>query len=334
MMLVPSVGEEEMRRRDFITLVSGAAAWPLAAGAQQPLLPSVGVIFQGGPWEAVIDGLREGLDQLGFVEGKQVILNIRDTHGGLKAVEEAAKDLERRKAHVIYTAATSVSLAAKSATVNTPIVFVAGTDPVTVRLVESIRRPGGRLTGIHIPVTYVIGKRLELLREIVPNLHRVVTFYDPRNPSAIEFAKAAQEAAQRLGLQLIERHVASVEDLKKALQAFRAGEADAYFAASDAMVDTEARHIIDMAKAKRLPTMFYLQGVVEDGGLASYSPDFKEAGRLSATYVRRILAGTNPGDLPVEQSDRLVFMINLKTAKEIGLAIPESILVRADKIIE
>ena len=323
-----------MTRWQFVALLGAAAVWPFAARAQQPLLPRVGVIFQGGPWEAVIDGLREGLNQLGFVEGKQFVLNIRNTHGDLKAVEEAAKDLEQQKVDVIYTAATSVSLATKRVTVNTPIVFVAGTDPVAVQLVESIRRPGGRLTGMHIPVTYVTGKRLELLREIVPNLHRVVTFYNPHNPSAIEFAKEAQEAARRLGLQLIERHVASVEELKKTLQAFGAGEADAYFAASDAMLDTEARYIIDMAKAKRLHTMFYLQGVVEEGGLASYSPDFKEAGRLSATYVRRILAGTNPGDLPVEQSDRLVFLINLKTAKEIGLPIPESILVRADKVIE
>jgi putative ABC transport system substrate-binding protein len=261
-------------------------------------------------------------------------LSVRDTRGDRKAVEEAAKDFEQQKVDVIYTAATSVSVAARNATMNTPIVFVAGTDPVAVGLVESIRRPGGRLTGIHLPVTYVMGKRLELLREIVPNLHRVVTFYDPRSPTAIEFANEAREAAQRLGLELIERHVASVADLKKALQGFRAGEADAYFAASDAMVDTQARSIIDMAKAKRLPTMFYLQGVVEDGGLASYSPDFKEAGRLSAKYVRRILAGTAPGELPVEQSDRLVFIINLKTAKEIGLAIPESMLIRADKVIE
>jgi putative ABC transport system substrate-binding protein len=324
-----------IHRRGVIGLVGGAAAtWRFEARAQPQALPRVGVIFQGGPWEAVIDGLREGLDQLGFAEGKQFVLSVRDTRGDRKAVEEAAKDFEQQKVDVIYTAATSVSVAARNATMNTPIVFVAGTDPVAVGRVESIRRPGGRLTGIHLPVTYVTGKRLELLREIVPNLHRVVTFYDPRSPTAIEFANEAREAAQRLGLELIERHVASVAELKKALQGFRAGEADAYFAASDAMVDTQARSIIDMAKAKRLPTMFYLQGVVEDGGLASYSPDFKEAGRLSAKYVRRILAGTVPGELPVEQSDRLVFMINLKTAKEIGLAIPESMLIRADKVIE
>jgi putative tryptophan/tyrosine transport system substrate-binding protein len=161
-----------------------------------------------------------------------------------------------------------------------------------------------------------------------------VTFYIPANPAAIESVKEAREAARSLGLELIERPIASAEELQEALQALRTGEADAYFAASDALLDSQAHSIIEMTKAKRLPSMFYLQEVVADGGLASYSPDFREGGRLSATYVRRILEGTNPADLPVEQIDRLVFVINLKTAKQIGLAIPESILIRADKVIE
>ena len=294
----------------------------------------MGVILQGGPWYAVVDGLREGLNQSGFVEGQRYILDIRDTRGDLRAAEEAARNLEQQKVHLIYTAATSVSLAAKRATTNTPIVFFAGTDPVAVKLVESIPRPGGRLTGVHTPVTYATGKRLELLREIVPNLRRVVTFYNPANPAAIESVKEAREAARSLGLELTERHVASLQELQNALKALSTDEADAYFAASDAMLDSHAHFIIEMAKAKKLPSMFYLQGVVADGGLASYSPDFREGGRLSATYVRRILEGTNPADLPVEQIDRLVFVINLKTAKQIGLAIPESILIRADKVIE
>jgi putative ABC transport system substrate-binding protein len=162
----------------------------------------------------------------------------------------------------------------------------------------------------------------------------VVTFYNPANSAALEFANAAREAARNLGVELLERHVSTVEALHKSLQAFRTGEADAYLAASDAMLDTEAPSIIAMTTAKRLPSMFYLQGVVADGGLASYSPDFKEGGRLSARYVRRVLEGANPGDLPVEQIDRLVFVINLNTAKRIGLLIPESILIRADKVIE
>jgi putative tryptophan/tyrosine transport system substrate-binding protein len=329
-----------VRRRDFITLLGGAAAWPVAARAQQAARAQddqarrVGVILPGGPWYAVVDGLREGLNQSGLIDGKRFILDIRDTGGDMKAAQEAARNLEQQNAELIYTAATSVSLAAKHATTKIPIVFFAGTDPVAVKLVESIRRPGGRLTGVHTPVTYVTGKRLELLREIVPSLRRVVTFYNPANSAALEFANAAREAARNLGVELLERHVSTVEALHKSLQAFRTGEADAYLAASDAMLDTEAPSIIAMTTAKRLPSMFYLQGVVADGGLASYSPDFKEGGRLSARYVRRVLEGANPGDLPVEQIDRLVFVINLNTAKRIGFLIPESILIRADKVIE
>jgi ABC-type uncharacterized transport system substrate-binding protein len=323
-----------VRRRKFITLLGGAAAaWPLAAHAQQRAR-KVGVILQGGPWYSVLDGFREGLNRSGLVEGKSFVLDVRDTGGDLKAAEDAARNLEQQKADVIYTAATSVSLAAKRATTTTPIVFFAGTDPVVVRLVNSIARPGDRLTGVHTPITYVTGKRLELLREIVPNLRRVVTFYDSANPAALVSVEEIRKAAQNLGLELVERQVRSVDELHDALHAFRTGEADAYFAASDAMLDRESSSVIEMTKANRLPSMFYLQRVVASGGLASYSPDFKEGGRLSATYVRRILEGAHPGDLPIEQMDKLVFIINLKTAKQIGLTISESILVRADEVIE
>src|SRR5205823_3729795 len=171
-------------------------------------------------------------------------------------------------------------------------------------------------------------------REIVPHLHRVVTFYNPSNRAAVEAAKEAREAAQNLGLELLERHVASVEELRKALQTFKAGDADGYIAVADAMIDSQGESIIEMANAKKLPTMVYNQDLVAKGGLASYSPDFNEAGRVSAKYVRRILEGTNPTELPVEQIDRLVFAINVKTAKHIGLAISEAILIRADKLIE
>ena len=308
----------------FGVMTAAAMAVHPAAG-QEAGGKRVGIILQGGPWYAVIEGLREGLNQSGYVEGKQYVLDIRDTHGDLKAVEEAARNLEEQKVHLIYTTATSVSLAAKRAS---------GTDPVVVKLVDSIPRPGGRLTGVYTRVTDVTGKRVELLREIVPNLRRVVTYYNPTNLSAVHSTKEAREATQKLGLELLERPVASVEELRKALQAFRSGEADAYLAAADAMLDSEARSVIEMLLANKLPSMFYVQDVVAGGGLASYSPDFKGGGWMSAAYVRRILEGANPADLPVEQSDRLILMINLKTAKQIGLTIPETILVRADTVIE
>ena len=290
--------------------------------------------MQGGPWYAVVEGLRDGLNELGLVEGKNFVLEIRDTEGDLKAVERAAKELEQAKVNLIYTAATSVSLSAQKATEKTPIVFVAGTNPVTVKLVNSIRAPGDRLTGVHVRATDLIGKRLELLREIIPDLRRVVTFYNPSNRSAIEGAKEAREAARLLGLELIERKVASVEELQNALRTYRTGEADAFIAVSDAMIDSQIQSVIDMARANRLPTMHYELIAVEQGGLVSYSSDFKDAGRQSAKYVQQILAGTSPAQLPVEGIDTLKFVINLKTARQIGLNIPERVLLRADKVIE
>jgi len=313
-------------------LVLSAVPVVLAAEAQQ--IKKIGVILQGGPWYSVVDGLRDGLNRAGLVEGRDYILDVRDTRGDLNRAEDAARDLERQKVDLIYTAATSISLAAKRSTSTTPIVFFAGTDPVAVKLVESIPRPGGRVTGVHTPITYVTSKRIELLREIAPNVRRVVTFYNPANAAALESIKEAKAATLRLGLELIERKVSSNEELQKALQAFRADEADAYFAASDAMLDSQAQPVVAMLNATKLPSMFYLQQVVADGGLASYSPDFVEGGRLSATYVRKILGGISPTDLPVEQLDKLILVINLKTAKQIGLSIQESILIRADKVIE
>ncbi len=304
------------------------------ASAQDARIPKVGVILQGGSWYEMVDGLRDGLRELGLVEGKQFVLEIHDTQGDLKAVEEAARNLEQQKVGLIYTLATSVSLAAKQATENIPIVFVAGTNPVTVKLVQSIPTPGGRLTGVQFRATDLTGKRLELLREIVPNLRRVVTFYNPHNLSAIESSKEARKAAQNLGLELIERHVGSIEELQKALQTFRPDEADACIAISDAMVDSQIQSIIDMARTKSLPTMLYDPSAVAKGGLATYSADYKEIGRVSAKYVRRVLAGTSPSELPVEGIDKVFFVINLKTAKQIGLTIPESILLRANNVIE
>jgi putative ABC transport system substrate-binding protein len=280
-----------------------------------------------------IDGLRVGLRELGLEEGKQFILAIRDTKGDAKAAEEAARNLEQEKVNLIYTTQTSVTIAAKRATADIPIVFSAAADPVVLGLVESFAKPGGRLTGVYNRVIDLTAKRLEILKEIVPKLRRIVTFYDPRSPVAIESSKLAREIAQRLGVEFIERHVASVEELQAGIRALRAGEVDAFFLVSDPMVSLQAQLIIDTARVKRLPTMFDLKSSVIKGGLASYSVSFHEVGRLSAKYVQRILAGVKPKDLPVEGIDKIELVINLKTAKQIGLTIPPNVLARADKVI-
>jgi putative ABC transport system substrate-binding protein len=213
-------------------------------------------------------------------------------------------------------------------------VFYVGTDPVVVGLVESFRKPGGRLTGVHGQFADLTAKRLELLKEMIPGLRRVVTFYSPDNPAARRSVTIARDAARQLKVELVERPVASVEELRAGLRALRPGEADAFFFVSDAMVNSQEELIIDTARAKRLPTMLPYQGSVAKGALASYGESYYALRRLSAKHVQRVLLGADPGPLPIEQLDRVHFVINLKTAKAIGLTIPSSLLRRADQVIE
>jgi len=320
----------------WIVVVAIAVAFAMcgaAAQAQQQKPYRVGVITAGGAWYETIDGLRVGLRQLGFEEGKQFNLAIRDTKGDAKAAEEAARNFEQEKVNLIYTTSSSVTLPAKRATADIPIVFCVGTDPVVTGLVESFANTGGRLTGVYELGTDLTAKRLEILKEIIPKLRRVVTFYNLRNSVGIESSKLAREEARRLQVQLVERHVATVEELQTGMRALKAGEMDAYFAVSDPIAGSQDQLIIDTARVKRLPTMFNNQSSVVKGGLASYSVSRHEVGRVSAKYVQRILTGVKPQDLPVEGIDKIDLVINLKTAKEIGLTVPPNVLVRAQKVI-
>ncbi len=324
-------------RKSFVAVLLMTLAPALTvslAQAQQPKVYRVGVITAGGPFYETIDGLRVGLKQLGFEEGKQFTLAIRDVKGDLQAMEEAARTFEREKVDLIYTTSTSVTIPAKRATAHIPIVFCIGGDPVVLGLVESFAKSGGRLTGIYSRTADLTAKRLEILKEMVPKLRRVVTFYDPRNPAASGASKLAREAARQMGVELVERHVNSVEELQAGMRALRAGEMDAFFQVSDALVTTQLQLIIDTARVKRLPTMFTQQSSAIEGGLASYSASRHEAGRASAKYVQRILAGAKPNDMPVEGIDKIDLVINLKTAKQIGVTVPQSVLYRADKVIE
>lgn len=302
--------------------------------AQQAKVYRIGVILPGGSLYETVDGLKHGLRELGLEEGKQFTLTIRETKGDAKAAEEAARSFERDKFNLIYALAAPVITAAKGATVNMPIVFGVGSDPVTGGLVDSFAKPGGRLTGVHFLVRDLTAKRLEILKEIFPKLSRVVTFYDPSSRVPTEAVKLGREEAKRLGLKLVERHVTSVEEIRQALQALKPGEADAYFYTPDAMVLSHAQLIIDAAKAKKLATMFHEQSLVAKGALASYGPNYHEVGRVSAKYVQRVLSGTHPSDLRVETVEDVELALNLKTAKEVGLTIPPEVLARAKKVIK
>jgi len=297
---VERAGKNMKKELTVLTLCAMLLAPCFQAEAQQPKVYRVGVLVPGEAWYEIVDGLRAGLKQLGFEEGKQYVLAIRDWKGDAKAAEEATKSFEQEKVNLIYTTSTNSTIAARRATAEIPIVFCAGTDPVVLGLVDSFAKPGGRLSGVYHPSTDLTAKRLEILKEIVPKLRRVVTFYDPRRPTAIESSKLAREAAQRMGLQLVERHVVSAEELQAGMRALKAGEVDAFLTVSDPIADNEAQFIIDTAKVKRLPTMFAFLSHVPKGGLASYAVSFHEMGRLSAKYVERILAGVKAQDLPVQ----------------------------------
>jgi len=306
---------------------------PLAQ-AQQTKIYRIGVILEGGPYHAAVDGLKDGLNELGFGEGKQYVLEIRDLKGDRRAAEAAARSLEGERVDLIYTLATSVTTLVKRATTEVPIVFTVGNDPVVAGLVESFARPGGRLTGVYRQDTEVIAKRLEILKAIFPDLHRVVMFYDPSNVTAVAGAKSVREAARQLHVEFVERHVASVEELRLGFQALRAREVDAFLYSSDGMVISQAQFIIDMARTKRLPTMSPYPDLVAQGALAGYGVSYREAGRASAKYVHRVLTGTSPQDLPVELLSRMQLAVNLKTARELGITIPQSVLLRADAVIQ
>ncbi len=304
------------------------------AEAQQAKSARVGVIHPGGPFSTMVDGLREGLKELGLEEGKQFVLEIQDARGDLKTVEEAARKFERKKVKLIYAVTSPVIAGAIKGTKDIPIVFTIGSDPVVAGFVQSFAKPGGRLTGVHYLVRDLTAKRLEILKEILPKLRVVAAFYDPGDRVASEAAKLGREEAKRLGLKFVERHVTSVAELRQVLQALKPGEADAYFYTADAMVVSQAQLIIDTAMTKKLATMFHEQGLVAKGALASYGQNYYGIGRLSAKYVQRVLNGTHPRDLRVETVDNVELVINLKTAKALALTIPPEVLARADKVIK
>jgi putative ABC transport system substrate-binding protein len=318
----------------LVWLVALALAPFCLAEAQQPKIHRIGVIVSGGPVYEAVSGLMDGLKELGLEEGKQFTLAIKDAKGDTKVAAEAARNFEREKVDLIYALPSSVIAAAKAATTHTPIVFGVGTDPVAIGLVDSFAKPGGRLTGVHFLVGDLTAKRLEIFKEILPQLRGVLTLYNPANQVAKQGASFGRKEAECLGLKFVERHVKSVEELRQALDALKPGEADALFYTPDAMVLSQAQLIIDTARAKRFATMFQEQSLVANGALASYGQSYYEIGRLSAKYVQNVLSGRNPRDLRIETFDDVELVINLKTAKELGLTIPPNLLARANKVIK
>jgi putative ABC transport system substrate-binding protein len=305
-----------------------------AGSAQTPKLRRIGVVHPGGGVSETLEGLRQGLRELGLEEGKQFQLEIKDVEGDAIAVDEIAKNFEKENVALIYALTTPIITKAKAATNKVPIVFTIGSDPVGAGLVESFAKPGGRLTGVHYLARDLTAKRLEILKEIVPKIGRVLTFYDPSNKVAADGAAMARAEAKRIGIKLIERHVASVDELKSELQKVKPGEADAFLYSPDPMIGSQSQLVIDVATAKKMPTMFQDQSLVVKGALAAYGQNYLEIGRTSAKYVQRVLNGAQPKDLNIETIDSVELAFNLQTAKQLGVKIPPQVLARAQKVVK
>ena len=326
-----------MRRREFITLVGGVvAAWPLGAGAQQAgKLPTIGFL---GASTASAESQRvaafiQRLRELGWIEGRTVAIEVRWGEGRNERYADIAAEFVRLKVDVIVTQGTLTVIAARQATSVIPIVFAGAADPVGNDLVASLARPGGNVTGLSNQGTDLAAKRLELLREIVPAFARVAIMGNVGNPAIVLEMREVQAAARMLGLEVAILEIRRAEDIASAFPALQV-RADALYVAADPLLGTNRIRINTLALGARLPTIHDFREYVEAGGLMSYGPNLVDMFRRSADFVDKVLRGAKPDDIPVEQPTKFDLVINLTTAKALGLTIPESFLLRADEVIE
>ena len=326
-----------MKRRAFITLLGGAAAaWPVATRAQQVgKLPTIGFLVPGTPsthgqWFVA---LAQRLRELGWIEGRTIAVQYRWAEGRSERFAEIAAEFVQLKVDVIVTASTVATEAAKHATSVIPIVFAVAGDPVGSGLVASLARPGGNVTGLSLQQIETVGKRIELLREVVPGLGRLAILANVGNPTVVLDMREVQATARTLGLDIITLEVRRGEDIVPAFEALN-GHAQALYVVVDPLVGTHRIRINTLVLAARLPTMHTFREAVELGGLMSYGPNFQDLYRRAAAYADKILRGAKPGDIPVEQATKFDLVINLTTAKALGLEIPPTVLARADEVIE
>jgi putative ABC transport system substrate-binding protein len=326
-----------MRRREVITLLSSCAvAWPLAARAQQPAkLPTIGFLgaATASAWEPWTAAFVQRLRELGWVEGRTVAIEYRWAEGRPERTQEIAAEFVRFKVDVILTSGTPAVLAAKQATSVIPIVFAVTIDPVGAGYVASLSRPGGNATGLTNQGTDLAGKRLELLRDVVPGLRRLAIMANGDNPAAMLELSEVQAAARTLGLVVAPTEIRRAEDIAPAFNALK-DTADALHVVADSLAGSNRIRINTLAVGALLPTTHSAKEYVEAGGLMSYGPSYPDLFRRAADFVDKILRGAEPGDIPVEQPTKFELVINLTTAKALGLKIPESFLLRADEVIE
>ena len=324
-----------MRRREFITLVGAAATAPLAVRAQQPKMPTIGFLGANAAsaqtqWTAAFV---QRLGELGWIEGRTVSIEYRWAEGRSERYTEIAAEFVRLKVDLILTAGNEAAIAVKQATSVIPIVFAVAGDPVGTGLVASLARPGGNVTGLSLQFTDLAGKRLELLREAIPSLRRLAIMANISSPNAVKEAREVQAMARTLGLEVSTLEIRHAEDIAPAFEALK-GSADALYTCGDPLLNTNRIRINTLALVARVPTTHGLREHVEAGGLMSYGTNFTDLFRRAADYVDKILRGTKPADLPVQQPIKFELVINLKTAKALGITVPPSLLARADEVIE
>jgi putative ABC transport system substrate-binding protein len=326
-----------MRRRDFTTCLAGAlAAWPLAARAQQKAMPVIGVLSTGSSASsgAVMGAFRQGLSEAGYVDGRNVAIEYRLAEGNYDRLTALAADLVGRKVDVIMASSPPSALAAKGATSTIPIVFRGGADPVGAGLVASLARPGGNLTGVSFVPDELTTKRLELLAELVPRARVIALLMNPNNANAERVIRGVQEAARTNGLQLHVLKARRESEIDTAFASLAQLHAGALVVGADPFLSSRREQLVALASRRAVPSIYAWREFAAAGGLISYGPSLTSAFRLVGIYVGKILKGAKPADLPVEQPTKFELVINLKTAKALGVTVPRSMRMRADEVIE
>jgi putative ABC transport system substrate-binding protein len=326
----------DLRRRQFLTLLGGAAGWPVAASAQRPTkLPTIGYLGSStasaqSQWVAAFV---QRLHDLGWIDGRTVAIQYRWAEGRTERFQEIAGEFARLKVDVIVTSGTAPALAAKQAASNIPIVFAVASDPVGNNLVSSLARPGGNVTGLSIQQTDLAAKKLEVLREAVPDVRRLAILANVGSPASALEESEVEAAARKLGLDVLPVGIRRAEEIVAAFMTLK-DRAEALYVCGDALITNNRIRIVTLSLGARLATMYPSREHVDAGGLMSYGPNFPDLHRRAADYVDKILRGAKPDDIPVEQPTKFDFVINLTTAKVLGLEIPPTLLARADEVIE
>ena len=326
-----------MRRRDFISLLGGAAfAWPPAARAQQPAIPVIGFLsaVSPGPFAQRIAAFHQGLNEAGYVEGRNVAIENRWAEERYDRLPALAADLVSRRVVVIVAYTDAAALAAKAATTTIPIVFVNGGDPVRAGIVPSLNRPGGNVTGASFFGVDLAPKQLALLHEVLPNAAVIALLVDQNVPDAMAQVPAVQEAARILGLQLVLLKVRTASDLDTAFATLVRERAGALVVGTGALLTNRRKQIVALAARHALPTIYPFREFTADGGLISYGNNVPDSFRQAGVYAGRILKGDKPADLPVILATKFEFVLNLKTAKAMGIEVPPAVSARADEVIE